>query len=426
MKIKVQSSLGNVYCYDNHTNSILKWTHSQGNSISKIPIYEKKNEFNCMGISSYTIEITQKCNLRCSYCCYSGNYIDRHRHNENVITQDTAKDVVSFIKHHHTPDAGLLIVFYGGEALLARERVEWFINTIRQQITDVTGISFSLSSNGLLLTKETVDWICTIPNLLVNVTIDGAKEDHDRNRKTSSGMGSFDVVMQNLHLFKKNHEKEFFKRVNFLSTVYHRSELRKLSNFWEGNDLLRSKRPVHISFVIPNFKDKNRIYDSFSDKIKFYSFALESMEKGEDNCMTDALKGLFAIIESRIHNELSEKMCLNTCLNDMHRCFINTDGYIYACEKFCDSFSIGHISTGFDSNKIQEIQEKYLKRKNLYCSHCWANRLCRVCLTCLNFDIEEMPLLCKMEKDTLMAALKTFIDKKEFDAVKNITKKKNY
>lgn len=33
-------------------------------------------------IRMFTIKITQQCNLRCSYCCYSGSYRDRRAHNE--------------------------------------------------------------------------------------------------------------------------------------------------------------------------------------------------------------------------------------------------------------------------------------------------------------------------------------------------------
>ena len=62
--------------------------------------FELSNEYDYSQIGIYTIEITQQCNLRCKYCCYSGEYHNRRKHNNSEISWETLEQCITFIYEH--------------------------------------------------------------------------------------------------------------------------------------------------------------------------------------------------------------------------------------------------------------------------------------------------------------------------------------
>ncbi len=368
-------------------------------------------------ISMFTIEMTQQCNLRCTYCCYSGDYRDRRVHNSKEISYDTLDKTIDFIvSHTDTSSSEITICFYGGEALLAQKKIQYFINKLQNIVGD--RVSYTLSTNGLLLTEKVVDWICGFDKFLLNVTIDGNEVMHDAHRLTKLGKGSFNAIISNLNAFKNRYPEQYEHRVRFLSTAYTLEDISKLSCVWNSIDVLRGKIPVHISLIIPNFKDYSRIYDTKESKDLFYARAFEDYKKDEDSIQALYLKKLLAIVEERAIAPLPTELEIITCYQDLFSCYINAHGDLYACEKFCDEFSIGNVSSGFDLKKMMHIAKRFTDRKNKHCSSCWAQRFCRMCLTGLNHTDDEIEKMCDMERDTIELALKYFCAKKDWELLK--------
>ncbi|MEI3469825.1 MAG: hypothetical protein V8Q76_14790 [Bacteroides intestinalis] len=114
--------------------------------------------------------------------------------------------MIEFIKKHADKEASeITVCFYGGEALLARKKINWIISELKKEFAEK--VKILALTNGLALTETVVDWICTFNKFLVNVTLDGNKFMHDKHRRTISGNGSYDVIIKNLELFKDNIEK---------------------------------------------------------------------------------------------------------------------------------------------------------------------------------------------------------------------------
>ena len=362
----------------------------------------------------FTIEMTQQCNLRCTYCCYSGTYNDRRIHSNKHISFDTLNYIIEFVEKHYDKTANeITICFYGGEALLVKDKIEWTI----KRLLDVLGqkVRFSLSTNGLALTEDVIDWICSYPNFVVNVTIDGDKIMHDKHRKTISGKGSYDIILKNLELFKKKYPVEYNNRIRFLATVYSWKDVLDLENVWDNQLVLRGIYPIHISHIIPDFSDKSRTYDTWDDKNAFYHEAFKAYKEGEKGILSNCFKKLTDIIARRSYHHLSRNLKINTCYQSLFSCFINVDGDLYACEKFCGEFSIGNVSDGIDQDKAYSQLERFTARKNFHCSTCWAQRFCRMCMTSLNYKDEEIKLMCNMERDTIDLALRYFCEQKDWE-----------
>lgn len=411
---KFSISSGKELWYDIKNNRISSWNENLQEITYPVALFKMPSSFNPNKISMFTIEITQQCNLRCTYCCFSGNYRDRREHNENKITFETLSHVADFIIEHHDESASeITVCFYGGEALLAKREIRWLID--RLDITIGDKVEYSLSTNGLILFEKVIDWICKHPKFFVNVTIDGNKAMHDKNRKTIKGFGSYDAIIRNLSIFRNKYPVEYKKRVRFLATVYSWDDVLELANVWDNEPVLAGNYPVHISHIIPNFLDTQRVYDTWEIKNNFYSKAFEAYKNGQNGILYDCFQRLINIISRRNYQELQSNLEIKTCYQDLYSCFINTNGQVYACEKFCNEFIIGNTVTGFDKEAIQRQTEFFTSRKNKLCNSCWALRLCRMCMTSMNYSDEELVHMCNMERDTIDLALRYFCEVKDWE-----------
>ena len=411
MLIKTNSN--RIYSYSPSTNRILPNAH-EGEEIDYVH-FGISDEFNFSRIGMYTIEITQECNLRCKYCCYSGAYANRRKHNGSTISYQNLERCVEFIKAHTPDDVPVVYVsFYGGEALLCRDKIKWLMSELSSRCGD-RNFEFSISTNGLLLDEDTVDWICHTPNLYLSITIDGDRVMHDKNRVTSNEHGSYDIIIDNLRLFKRKYPDLFVNRIRFLSTLKSITDLIPLNDFWMSSDLLRENRPQHISTIIPNFEKGEH---PSVDKRKFenvYEVALSHLKSGKDDILTDELRNLTKVIKRRSYRPLESVTTLQTCINVPESCFVSSDGKLYVCERFCTQYSIGNLETGIDKELSREICMAYIARKNHICSNCWARRICRKCPIGLNFTESQYKEYCECEKMQLQLALKYFCEVLEYE-----------
>lgn len=404
---------GKQLWYDVKNNRIDLWTPGKSNEVSPVVHFNAPTKIDADKITMFTIEMTQQCNLRCTYCCYSGNYRDRREHNAKEITYDTLQHTLEYIKKHYDKNAEeITVCFYGGEALLAKKKVEWMISELLSIFKDK--VRFSFSTNGLLLIEEVIDWLVNIQNTFVNVTIDGNKYMHDEHRRTVSGNGSYDIIIRNLSLFRAKYPEFYEERVRFLSTVYSWNDVLKLAEVWNDEPSIAKHYPVHISHIIPNFDDDSRNYDTWEVKNNFYKQAFEEYKRGHRGILYGCFQKLIDIVENRNYLKLPSELNIQTCYQGLFSTFINVDGDLYACEKFCGTLNIGNVRQGIDENKTFSLLRQFTERKNHLCSSCWAQRFCRMCLTSLNNTEEEIKKMCNMERDTIDLALRYFCEYKDW------------
>lgn len=407
--MKIVTKHGREYSYNPLTNEIADYVGSTGNNMESYVQFVAADDYAFDKVSMFTIELTQQCNLRCKYCIYSGAYVSRRSHNPTEMSDAMLRQCVDFILAHYDRSIPYITVcFYGGEALMAIDKMKWLVGELRKVV--VSPIQYSISTNGLLLTPEVVEWICSVPDMKVTVTIDGDKIQHDKNRVTAGGRGSFDAIMHNLGLFKQNHPKEYDTRIQFLSTVHSISEIERLSEFWQSNPLLSGHRPVHISSIIPNFDNGDTVSTDAQKFIRFYDKALASLLAGEENIMTDELKRLVNIVERRKEFLLPQEQRFVTCCHEPYSCFISATGDLYVCERFCQDLTVGTLASGFSKAKCRSLVTRFVIRKNRYCSRCWAKRLCRICATNLNHSEAEFQQLCAGERMRLTLALSYYCE----------------
>ena len=353
-------------------------------------------------LSLFTIELTQQCNFRCSYCCFSGKYRDRREHGERSMSMHTMQEAVRFILDNRYPDRLTIVTFYGGEALLALKKIKWMIQTLRSVLG--CNVGFSISSNGYALTPSTINWLCTIDDCEVYITIDGYEELHDMNRRTVSGKPTYNSILSNLKYFKNRYPEEYQQRVNFLVTLKSWKQLPDVSDRWRNNSFCGDKIPKHLSFILPvNIEEMKNPVSSINERREVLNIAFERYKQGEYSLLTQQfIEWTDNIYRGMQCERAGYEIMTITCLEDMYRTFISAEGDIYICERFCSEYKIGSVNNnGIDANMLQHIEDMFIERRNKLCTRCSVAQLCTLCMTSLNYSDEELSAICDIEHETI-------------------------
>ena len=152
-----------------------------------------------------TLQITQNCNLRCTYCIYSENLnLGQRSHSQNVMSFETAQKSLDFYRNHSIDSEQISIGFYGGEPLMEFELIKKIVR-YSESIFEGRKIIYSVTTNATLLTDTIIEYL--VENRFnVLVSLDGPKEIQNRNRKFPNGQGSFDIAISNIRKLSRRME----------------------------------------------------------------------------------------------------------------------------------------------------------------------------------------------------------------------------
>ena len=149
-----------------------------------------------------SILTTLNCNFGCGYCYQGDRSSSSHSPSlASHMSVETAAEVVRWVEGQldAVQPERLVLSFLGGEPLLNTPAIRTIASElmvashargIRQVVTLVT--------NGLLLTESTVRDLLPFGLAGVKVTLDGARETHDRSRPLRGGQPTFDRIIENL------------------------------------------------------------------------------------------------------------------------------------------------------------------------------------------------------------------------------------
>lgn len=138
--------------------------------------------------------VTLACNFSCPYC-YEGSLKSRREMSESAANQ-----LIEFLKTRFAPGKKKLVLdFYGGEPLLAVPRIKQIAGPLREFARGRgASFSFSLVTNGSLLTPRVAAELKEYGLRAAKVTIDGPAEVHNRSRPFRNRRGSYDRIVANL------------------------------------------------------------------------------------------------------------------------------------------------------------------------------------------------------------------------------------
>lgn len=338
-------------------------------------------------ISMLTLQITQACNLRCTYCPYCGEYNNRPYSNKKM-SLEMAKKGIDFLCEHSIDSEQVNLAFYGGEPTLEFQLVKECIEYAKIKF-EGKPLKFSITTNGTILTDEIIEYFCS-NEVVIMISIDGPKEIHDKNRVFADKSGSFEVVMDNIKRIR-NKYPAYFSKILFNVVSDPENDYSCTNQFILGNEVM--KDAIINSSEINQFYRKEDINVSEDYMIK-KGYEQFKLFLSKFNCFNE--KKVSPLVTARyeflkkIYNEqlkilqsLPERYHhAGQCIPGTQRLFMNADGTFYPCERSSESseaVKIGSIQTGIDLEKVRTLLNigRLTEKK---CKNCWAIRYCSLCL----------------------------------------------
>lgn len=387
----VTTSNNNTYSYLCRTNEIVNGIVEEQNFEWK---FAPLTTFSTMSeVEIFVIGVTEQCNLRCTYCCYSGEYKNNRTHGLKGMTCADIDEIYDFVLRTATKRP-LQIAFYGGEPLLQYPLIQYAVNLGRESFGNET--SFSIATNATLLTHEKIDWLVERGVKMV-ISIDGTKTFHDRYRAYANGNGSFDKVRDALSYIIERYPQHRHL-VSLQMTMASYREIEEVAFEWHQDPLLKEWEPSYIHGLAVNFAKgvKKAKYEEVRD---FYEHLLDVYEQHQDWTILRVLfKECIANWKDRPVMEINGEAPISTCMPLNPRLYIDTYKNIAVCEKISDQYRVGSVKDGVDWAKANEYVRCYYEKRVHRCAHCPAIRMCDLCLTAVEFNDNQWDVLCHNER----------------------------
>ncbi len=284
----------------------------------------------------YTISITNKCNLHCSYC------YERHLNTDyGCIDSETKLKIAEFVNRQ--ANAGTVYLF-GGEPLLYKDTVKYYCENIMAQ-------QFVITTNGTLLDEEFIKW-CADRKIIINMS-------HDGIECTERG-ADVELLNSNLKLLLK------YQPETLVQLVYTEETLPKL---YDNIVYLKNLGVKKVSAAMDAFLVTDNP-DEFGNILR------EQWKKISE------IQDLF-VYELAVKKKNIKENKPSTCEICKKKIFINWDGNFYPCIQFQNlpEYRCGNVIVGIEAEKARKEHPDY-SMVSERCEGCEIAAYCRNSCAC--------------------------------------------
>lgn len=341
------------------------------------------------GYNQLTLVVTQECNLRCTYCIYSGNYSNFRVHENCYMEKEVALKAVDYYMSlvqkicKTRPLFSPTISFYGGEPLLNFKLIKDVVNYVKS--TYEINVIFNMTTNLLLLTDEILEFIIK-NNIDISVSLNGDKDNNDRMRVTRQGKGTFDGVYKNLRKIMLWNEEFYENNVKIIVTYDKKTDMIKLNDFIENDPLIKGKVAIALP-VKETFWDNNPMEESLSytESIEYlekdfqqkaYAKQYEKISNLQRLIFADSLH---AFLDRTRNNNLKSIIPYTSMCVPSTKIAVDTDGTFHCCEKVNTKKPFGTEKTGIDYIQVSKYLDEIREFGEEHCKECKISRMCNLC-----------------------------------------------
>lgn len=364
-------------------------------------------------------EVTDSCNLDCTYCGYGelyGGHSVRNTRNIDIQKAVTFLKYILDIKHKHKKSR-LSIGFYGGEALINMRFIKHIVTVTNKLNTGKElDVQYSMTTNATLIHKYINFFVEN--DFDISISLDGNEKNHSYRIFRDNKKNSFERVLENVDMIQMKYTKYFMNHVNFISVLHNRNSIKSTHDFIYGR---YHKIPIIIELATKDVKEEKRaIFDSMfhkkreseyeymtsSDSIykRYYTPLVYNEVKDFLNfySINYYLSDLTSLLISK-----DKYYPTSTCLPLGRKIFFTTQGKLLPCEKVNEKYCMGNVENGVEIDVAQITRQHIHYYDNLkkVCQHCYAYKFCGLCM----YHIGNLDRL-----DTEEFICEKFYDKKTF------------
>ena len=361
-----------------------KRIQSYNDQISKFYPYEYKYgvDFNKIQTPNITFQVTDDCNLKCSYCYQ----INKGHH---IMPLEVAQKFIDLLLENNnqtqkyidtSSSQAISLDFIGGEPFLQVELIDKILKYFIKRCIEENhpwqyNWRMNISSNGTLYFKpEVQDFLKKWKDKLsLNITVDGNKQLHDTCRKFPDGTGSYDLAIAGVkHYTEILHGYMGSKMTLAPENIQYTCEAVK-------NLISLNYKEIFLNCVF------EKGWENKHATILYYQLK-ELADYIIDNNLEDDL--YISIFEKDFFEPLSKESFENWCGGNARMLALDWKGDIYPCLRYMESslgtniepIIIGNVNEGFLPNKKCEQCVYELKR---------VNRLTQSTEECINCPIAK-------------------------------------
>lgn len=353
-------------------------------------------------INVLTLGVTEQCNLRCSYCIFSGTNPNNRQHNALQMGSATLEKALVLFEQHSRLSRRLSIAFYGGEPLLNFDLIMHCVSRAKQMFR-AKPIAYQMTTNATLLSDAVCAFLAD-NNFDLQVSLDGPQALHDRYRRTGSGDPTFATVASRLARFQQRAPEYYADKIAFNMVLAPPFDYEALDAFAKQAPIIANNR-IRTNFVVDL---DTTFYNRFTPEILSGASVFEEKKKAWWTAMGlspgtaaagatgDKLKhelylqqlGVFAASLGR-HEPFGETVYPGgACVPGLRKLYVSADGRLFPCEKAMttsDLLCLGDVESGLDVARAMQMVREFSSLHDR-CRYCQALRHCTVCFLYCDSD----------------------------------------
>lgn len=341
----------------------------------------------------YTLFLTQRCNLSCTYC-YVGKTDER-------MSLPVARRIVDFAFSHTPADEDIDLGFFGGEPLLEFPLIQAVTRLIESHDGyDPCRVKLSLVTNGTLLTSHIAEYLRQ-HRFALTISCDGPPAVHDRFRRLAGGGASSEMVERGIRTALEVLERVPVNAVYRPDTIEHLAivvdYLSSLGvrQIYLNADFSAQWREADVACV-PS------AYGALADRyIRFYREGRPHFINLIDSKITVMLRGGYQPLER--------------CRMGTGEFAFGPSGRVYPCERLLSADSEKHaIGSMEGSIQIRGLRNHFAPAETVTaCQSCGLKDYCVNWCGCSNYFMTGVydrvsPFLCLSERTLIELAARVF------------------
>ena len=358
----------------------------------------QKIHFNISNLRQLLVEVTDCCNLQCTYCGYGeyyNNYDKRETRQQKFSTVKAVIDQFALVWNSEANTSYNKIIrigFYGGEPLMNFSLIKKIVEYV--ETLDISGMTFAynMTTNGLLLHRY-MDFIAK-KNFSLLISLDG-DEFNSSYRVDKKGENRFRVIIQNAHLLKNKYPEYFKENVNFNSVLHDRNSAAESYRFIkEQFDKAPRVAQLNVNGVDEEKReDFMRMFNSKPESVK--DAEVNNKMKDDDGFIKSETFAFHSFLQNYVGHDYKSFNDLysidtqhrfiptGTCQPFERKIFLTVNGKLLPCEKVGHQHSLGCVADGVLNLDYETIADYYgcLYEKIVgLCQNCLSATTCGQCI----------------------------------------------
>lgn len=347
-------------------------------------------------------EVTDFCNLKCTYCALGELYektVDRNSKNINIHSAINLLKYILNLKKRKDRQR-LVISFYGGEPLLNIKFIKQIVEVVHNLNSEIEmEIGYNMTTNATLIDKHIDFLVANKFNLLIS--LDGNEENNSYRIFRKDNKNSFKKIIENIDMIQRDYPEYFDSNINFNAVLHDKNTVKEIFKF------------IHKRYnKIPRVSELNNLNvdvakrDIFDNMFRSVRQSEHEYHKEEDNLLphdkirpylelTDFLK--YLSVNSFISNAVSSMhgegryFPSSTCLPFHKKILLTTSNKLLMCERISYKYTFGEVNENviIDAQEIAERYSFYYEHLKKVCQYCYLYKFCGTCM----FTIKDLDKL---------------------------------